>query len=86
MVNVDGTDQAQVVVDQDICMAAGYCYGRYPGLFAAGDLGIAELTVDGFVAGGGPVELTSADLLSAARQASQACPSGAIRIVESGTR
>lgn len=73
----------EVVVDQDICMAAGYCYGSHPELFGEGKLGISEL-ISGdppASAGGGPVELTTADMLEKARQASQVCPSGAISVI-----
>ncbi len=71
----------KVVVDQDICMAAAYCYGSYPELFGEGALGVSELISGDSPAG--PVELTSVDMLEKARNASQACPSGAISVIRS---
>lgn len=76
----------EVVIDQDICMAAGYCYGSHPELFDEGELGISKL-IGGALsapAGGGPVKLASAETLEKARQASQTCPSGAITVIEVG--
>lgn len=71
----DGTVETyEVFTDQDICMAAGYGYGSDPKLFGEGKHGISELIT--------PVKLTAADMLERARQASLACRSGAISVIE----
>ncbi|BBY56616.1 ferredoxin [Mycobacterium koreense] len=81
----DETDAGayEVVIDQDICMAAGYCYRSHPQLFSEGEYGIAELIggVPPGSTGPGPVALDAGEQLANAQEASRVCPSGAITVL-----
>lgn len=60
--------EKKVVVDQDKCFRCGFCVGNYPDKFAFGDEGAASVIDD--------------TVTEEAEEAANACPAGAISIVE----
>ena len=63
----------KIKIDKEKCYKSGECYYNHPELFQMGDDGFPELVME---------EVTEAELVKHATEASEVCPAGAIVLEE----